>query len=159
MFAGFGRPVSVVAFVVTRQGERDGAFRAEVILLVQGKPNAAGWLLPPGGNVHRRYPDVAILIPNTKGRACGGLCTSCQRMYNFQKGNLNFNLEKLAPRKAWKQKLVELMDYFEGDSKIRDILITGGDALMNTDKSLKRILDAVYDMAVRKIENNKKNPC
>lgn len=125
-------------------------------IIEEGKPNAAGWLLPPGGNVHRRYPDAAILIPNTKGRACGGLCTSCQRMYNFQKGNLNFNLEKLAPRQAWKQKLVELMDYFEGDSQIRDILITGGDALMNTDKSLQRILDAVYDMAVRKIKNNTK---
>ncbi|MBN2341328.1 MAG: KamA family protein [Deltaproteobacteria bacterium] len=121
----------------------------------EGKPNAAGWLLPPGGNVHRRYPDAAILIPNTKGRACGGLCTSCQRMYNFQKGKLNFDLEKLAPRKAWKDKLVELMDYFENDAQLRDILITGGDALMNTDKSLTRILDAVYDMAIRKKERNK----
>ncbi len=28
-----------------------------------GKPNAAGWLLPDGHNIHRRYPDVAILSP------------------------------------------------------------------------------------------------
>ena len=49
-----------------------------------GKPNAAGWLLPDGHNIHRRYPDVAILIPDSMGRACGGLCASCQRMYDFQ---------------------------------------------------------------------------
>lgn len=58
-----------------------------------GKPNAAGWLLPSYHNIHRRYPEVAILIPDTMGRACGGLCASCQRMYEFQRGNLNFNLE------------------------------------------------------------------
>ena len=63
-----------------------------------GKPNAAGWLLPPYNNIHRRYPEVAILIPDTTGRACGGLCTSCQRMYDFQRGNLNFNLDKLEPK-------------------------------------------------------------
>ena len=120
-----------------------------------GKPNAAGWLLPDGDNVHRRYPDSAILIPNTKGRACGGLCTACQRMYNFQKGRQSFNFNKLLPRKGWREKLVELMVYFENDSTLRDILITGGDAFMNTDKSLRRILDAVYDMAVRKRERNK----
>ena len=44
-----------------------------------GKPNAAGWLLPTSDCVHRRYPEVAILIPETMGRACGGLCVSCQR--------------------------------------------------------------------------------
>ncbi len=53
-----------------------------------GKPNAAGWLLPTHNNVHRRYPEVAILIPDTMGRACGGLCASCQRMYDFQSGHL-----------------------------------------------------------------------
>ncbi len=53
-------------------------------LVKPGEPNAAGWLLPSAHNVHRRYPEVAILIPDTVGRACGGLCASCQRMYNFQ---------------------------------------------------------------------------
>ena len=42
-----------------------------------GKPNAAGWLLPDGHNIHRRYPEVAILIPDTMGRACGGFCAPC----------------------------------------------------------------------------------
>ncbi len=121
-----------------------------------GKPNAAGWLLPNSNNIHRRYPEVSILIPDTVGRACGGLCVSCQRMYDFQAGRLNFNLDKLKPGESWKDKLSWLMEYFENDSQLRDILITGGDAFMSSDKSIKDILDAVYKMAVKKKENNKK---
>ena len=63
-----------------------------------GKPNAAGWILPTAESLHRRYPDVAILIPETQGRACGGLCTSCQRMYDFQRGHLTFELDRLGQR-------------------------------------------------------------
>ena len=121
-----------------------------------GKPNAAGWILPNEHNIHRRYPEVAILIPDTMGRACGGLCASCQRMYDFQRGNLNFNLDKLKPRQTWDEKLETLMEYFEYDSQLRDILITGGDALMSSDKSLQKILDRVYTMALNKVNSNKK---
>ena len=46
-------------------------------MVVADEPNAAGWLLPEGHNIHRRYPEVAILIPDSMGRACGGLCASC----------------------------------------------------------------------------------
>ncbi len=120
-----------------------------------GKPNAAGWLLPNSNNVHRRYPEVAILIPDTVGRACGGLCVSCQRMYDFQAGRLNFNLEKLQPDETWEDKLSWLMEYFENDSQLRDILITGGDAFMSSYKSIRQILDAVYDMALNKKKANK----
>ncbi len=123
-------------------------------IVEMGKPNAAGWLLP-SHNLHRRYPEVAIMIPDTIGRACGGLCSSCQRMYGFQSGDFNFDLDKLAPKMSWPEKLDRLLSYYENDSQLRDILITGGDALMSTDKSLKLILDRVYDMAVRKIEANK----
>jgi len=123
-----------------------------------GVPNAAGWLLPNETNIHRRYPEVAILIPDTMGRACGGLCVSCQRMYDFQRGNLNFNLEKLKPDECWEDKLESLMEYFENDSQLRDILITGGDALMSSDRSLKVILEAVYKMALRKKEANLRRP-
>jgi len=123
-----------------------------------GKPNAAGWLLPDGHNLHRRYPEVAILIPDTMGRACGGLCSSCQRMYDFQGGRLNFNLDKLAPGEKWEQKLKRLMTYFEGDAQLKDILITGGDGLMSSDKSLKHLLDEIYMMAVRKKKQNESLP-
>lgn len=123
-----------------------------------GKPNAAGWILPHRRNIHRRYPEVAILIPDTTGRACGGLCVSCQRMYDFQDGHLNFDLEELKPVGTWWERLPKLLSYYEKDSQLRDILITGGDALMSSDNSLKRILDEVYNMAWRKRENNKLLP-
>jgi Lysine 2,3-aminomutase len=121
-----------------------------------GKPNAAGWLLPSTHSIHRRYPEVAIFIPETMGRACGGLCSSCQRMYDFQRGNLNFNLEKLTPKEKWEDKLTRHLSYYEYDTQLRDILITGGDALMSRNASLERILEAVYQMAWRKREANKK---
>ena len=123
-----------------------------------GKPNAAGWLLPNSHNVHRRYPEVAILIPDTMGRACGGLCASCQRMYDFQSERLNFELEQLKPKESWDKKLRRLMDYFEEDTQLRDILITGGDALMSQNKTLRNILEAVYKMAVRKQRANWERP-
>lgn len=124
-------------------------------IVEDGLPNAAGWLLPVGNNIHRRYPEVSILIPDTIGRACGGLCVSCQRMYDFQSGNLNFNLQKLRPKESWPEKLMRLMEYFENDSQLRDILLTGGDALMSSDRSLKLILNEIYEMAVRKKKANK----
>ena len=124
--------------------------------IVPGEPNAAGWILPTENNLHRRYPEVAIMIPDTVGRACGGLCVSCQRMYDFQKGHLNFNLEKLKPKTSWSEKLKNLLTYFENDTQLRDILITGGDALMSSDRSIKEILDEVLNMAIRKKEANYK---
>ncbi len=123
-----------------------------------GEPNAAGWLLPEGHNIHRRYPEVAILIPDTMGRACAGLCSSCQRMYDFQGGRLNFDLDKLVPGEKWSQKLKKLMAYFEKDAQLRDILITGGDGLMSSDKSLQLLLDEICKMALRKIDRNKSLP-
>lgn len=122
--------------------------------LEDGKPNAAGWFLPKGNNIHRRYPEVAIMIPDTAGRACGGLCVSCQRMYDFQSGRLNFDLDQLLPKETWPAKLKRLLQYFEDDPFLSDILITGGDALMSSDKSLGIILEDVLEMSIRKQKNN-----
>lgn len=127
-------------------------------IVVSGQPNAAGWLLPEGHNIHRRYPEVAILIPDSMGRACGGLCASCQRMYDFQSERLNFDFESLKPKETWDKKLRRLMRYFEEDAQLRDILITGGDALMSQNATLRNILDAVYKMAVRKRKANESRP-
>lgn len=126
--------------------------------VVAGSPNAAGWLLPEGRNIHRRYPEVGILIPDSMGRACGGLCASCQRMYDFQSRRLNFDFEELKPKENWNSRLGKLMDYFAQDTQLCDILITGGDALMSRNSTLRNLLDAVYGMAVRKREENCKRP-
>ena len=122
-----------------------------------GKPNAAGWIVP-GHNIHRRYPDVAILIPDSMGRACGGLCAPCQRMYDFQSRRLGFEFQQLKPNEHWNTKLRRLMRYFEEDSQLRDILITGGDALMSRNATLRGILDAVYRMALHKRKANASRP-
>jgi lysine 2,3-aminomutase len=123
-----------------------------------GEPNAAGWILPTQHNIHRRYPEVAIFIPDTMGRSCGGLCVSCQRMYDFQSGHLNFNMDKLKPTSTWNERLKELLKYYEQDAQLRDILITGGDSFMSANKTLKEILDEVYQMAKRKKEANVNRP-
>lgn len=125
-------------------------------IVIDGEPNAAGWLLPEGHNIHRRYPEVAILIPDSMGRACGGLCASCQRMYDFQSERLNFNFDSLKPKESWDKKLRRLMRYFENDSQLRDILITGGDAFMSQNATLRNILDAVYKTAINKRKANEK---
>ncbi|MCD4732271.1 MAG: KamA family protein [Bacteroidales bacterium] len=145
--------VFVSKSLVSEFGEIEAWEKEDIV--EPGKPNAAGWLLPNSYNVHRRYPEVAILIPDTIGRACGGLCVSCQRMYDFQSGHLNFDLEDLKPQEKWWDRLPRLLQYFENDSQLRDILITGGDALMSSDKSLKRILNEVYQMAINKRKNNR----
>ncbi len=50
---------------------------------------------------------------------------------------------------------LKLLEYFRNDTQLRDILLTGGDALMTSDKNLKKILDEIYNMAVQKREDNK----
>ncbi len=144
-------PQLVETYGRIRAWEREDVVEAD-------KPNAAGWLLPDGHNIHRRYPEVAILIPDTMGRACGGLCASCQRMYDFQSERLNFEFETLRPKESWDHKLRRLMNYFEEDTQLRDILITGGDALMSQNKTLRNMLEAVYRMACRKRRANAGRP-
>ena len=119
-------------------------------IIEDGKPNAAGWHLPKGDSVHRRYPEVAIFMPEGRGRACAGLCVSCQRMYGFQKGSLNFDLEKMDQKTDKSEKRHSVFDYFENDSHLQDILITGGDSFKNTDARLKTILDDFLKVASRK---------
>ena len=173
----FATPYYLSLLNITDKGYNDAAIRSYILyspelvetygnikawekedIVETGKPNAAGWLLPNGHNIHRRYPEVAILIPDTMGRACGGLCASCQRMYDFQSERLNFEFESLRPKESWDKKLRRLMNYFEEDTQLRDILITGGDALMSQNKTLRNILDAVYRMAARKQKANKERP-
>jgi lysine 2,3-aminomutase len=122
--------------------------------VVPGEPNAAGWILPYQNNLHRRYPEVAIMIPDTLGRTCGGLCVSCQRMYEFQSGALNFDLDRTISYEKWGDKLEVIMEYFRTDTQLRDILITGGDALMSRDKALHQMFHAILKMAQQKRTDN-----
>jgi lysine 2,3-aminomutase len=67
-------------------------------------------------------------------------------------------LDRLGPNEKWADKLERFMDYFEKDSQLRDILITGGDALMSSDKSLRQISDAICRIADRKRKANEERP-
>lgn len=173
----FATPYYLSLLNVSEEGYNDEAIRSYILysprlvetygnirawekedIVEAGKPNAAGWTLPDGHNIHRRYPEVAILIPDTMGRACGGLCASCQRMYDFQSERLNFEFDTLRPKESWDHKLRRLMNYFEEDTQLRDILITGGDALMSQNKTLRHLLEAVYRMAIRKQKANNERP-
>lgn len=107
-----------------------------------------------GYNIHRCYPEVGLFIPDILGSACHDLCAVWQRMYGFQQGELNFDIEKLLHNHDWESRLHELMDYFEHDPQLWDVLLTGGDALMSSNLTLKKILDAILRMACRKKEAN-----
>lgn len=50
-----------------------------------GKPNAAGWLLPNATNIHRRYPEVAIFIPDSMGRLVVGCVLYASECTTFRK--------------------------------------------------------------------------
>jgi lysine 2,3-aminomutase len=50
------------------------------------------------------------------------------------------------------------MEYYEKDTQLRDILITGGDAFMSSDRTIKNILEAILKMAQGKKERNKSLP-
>ena len=109
------------------------------------------------------HPNVTVMCQLLKDVSvnhifCGGLCASCQRMYDFQSERLNFEFDALRPKESWDKKLRRLMSYFEEDTQLRDILITGGDALMSQNKTLKNILEAVYRMAARKRKANQERP-
>ena len=79
-------------------------------------------------------------------------------MYDFQSKRLNFEFDSLRPKETWEKKLRRLMTYFEEDTQLRDILITGGDALMSQNKTLNTILEAIYRMAARKRKANQERP-
>ena len=64
-------------------------------------------------NIHRRYPEVAIFIPDSMGT---GLWRAVRFMSNectdFQKGHLNFNLDRLnSARRVGSFKMERLMIY------------------------------------------------
>ena len=70
-----------------------------------GKPNAAGWLLPDGHNIHRRYPEVAIPHPDHHGTRLRRTLRILSAMYDFQSKRLNFEFDTLRPKETWEKKL------------------------------------------------------
>ena len=146
----FATPYYLSLLNVTGYGYNDEAIRSYILYSPR--------LVETYGNIRAWEKEDIVEAGKPMGRACGGLCASCQRMYDFQSERLNFEFETLRPKESWDRKLRRLMTYFEEDTQLRDILITGGDALMSQNKTLRHILEAVYRMAVRKQRANLERP-
>ncbi len=87
----------------------------------------------PAGTITRRYPDrVIINVTNV----CSSFCRHCQRRRNI--GTVD--------RHKCKEALVESIEYIKMNAEIRDVLITGGDALMLSDEMLDWLLGELHNI-------------
>lgn len=87
----------------------------------------------PAGAITRRYPDRLIInVTNL----CSSFCRHCQRRRNI--GTIDTHKAK--------EILQESIDYIRNNPEIRDVLITGGDALMLSDDTLDWLLGEIYNI-------------
>ncbi|WP_350344938.1 glutamate 2,3-aminomutase [Proteinivorax tanatarense] len=89
----------------------------------------------PAEGITRRYPDRLIINVTNQ---CAMYCRHCQRRRNIGEVDKNRTEEELK----------EAIDYIASNPEIRDVLITGGDALMLTDSTLDWLIGEI-----RKIEH------
>ncbi len=81
----------------------------------------------PVDGITRRYPDRLIInVTNT----CGMYCRHCQRRRNIGSTDVLRSKESLS----------ECIDYIRNNPEVRDVLLTGGDALCVSDEHLEWIL-------------------
>lgn len=81
----------------------------------------------PVDGITRRYPDRLIInVTNS----CGMYCRHCQRRRNIGSTDVVRS----------KESLVECIDYIRNNPEVRDVLLTGGDALCVTNDHLEWIL-------------------
>lgn len=100
--------------------------RAE--LSVGGQPDPMGEeYTNPAGSITRRYPDRVIINVTNQ---CAMYCRHCQRRRNI--GSKDFHTTR--------KKLEESIAYIRANPEIRDVLITGGDALMLSNQTLDWLL-------------------
>jgi glutamate 2,3-aminomutase len=81
----------------------------------------------PVSRVTRRYPDRLIINVSNQ---CAMYCRHCQRRRNIGEKDLH----------SEKKQLENALAYIRDNREIRDVLITGGDALMLSDKRLDWLL-------------------
>lgn len=87
-------------------------------------------LTSPAPCVTRRYPDRMIINVTNQ---CAMYCRHCQRRRNIGEIDHHSCMEDIA----------QAMDYIANHTEIRDVLITGGDALLLSNKVLKSILSTL----------------
>lgn len=87
----------------------------------------------PAGSITRRYPDRLIInVTNV----CPSFCRHCQRRRNI--GCIDEHKSK--------ETLQESINYIKTNTEIRDVLLTGGDALMLSDNTLDWLLSELFSI-------------
>jgi len=81
----------------------------------------------PAPTITRRYPDRLIINVTNQ---CGMYCRHCQRRRNFGEKDSH----------ASRSDLEKALEYIRENKEIRDVLVTGGDALMLSDTMLDWLL-------------------
>lgn len=95
----------------------------------------------PAPRITRRYPDRLIINVTNQ---CAMYCRHCQRRRNFGETDNH----------ATRKDLEAALQYIKNNSEIRDVLITGGDALMLSDRTLDWLLgelDAISHVEIKRI--------
>lgn len=87
----------------------------------------------PAPTITRRYPDRLIINVTNQ---CGMYCRHCQRRRNFEQKDTHASMANL----------VLALDYIRNNQEIRDVLITGGDALMLSNSVLDWLLSELDNM-------------
>ncbi len=87
----------------------------------------------PAKCITRRYPDRLIINATN---VCASFCRHCQRRRNIGSTDKHQSISNLE----------ESIEYIRNNPEIRDVLITGGDALMLSDSMLDFLLERLYDI-------------
>jgi len=90
-------------------------------------------LTSPAPCVTRRYPDRMIINVTNQ---CATYCRHCQRRRNIGENDHHACLKDIA----------QAIDYVAENKEIRDVLITGGDALLLSDHVLNSILSLLHQI-------------
>ena len=85
----------------------------------------------PAGAITRRYPDRLIINVTNE---CAMFCRHCQRRRNIGSSDNHTS----------KGELIESVEYIRSNPEIRDVLITGGDALTLSDETLDWLLGEIH---------------
>lgn len=85
----------------------------------------------PAGAITRRYPDRVIINVTNQ---CAMYCRHCQRRRNIGSSDHH----------TTRNKLEESIAYIKANPEIRDVLVTGGDALILSDKTLDWLLGELH---------------
>ncbi|MHB1652863.1 MAG: glutamate 2,3-aminomutase [Desulfitobacteriaceae bacterium] len=91
-------------------------------------------LTSPAPCITRRYPDRLIINVTNM---CAMYCRHCQRRRNIGETDLH----------ETRTRLKAALDYIRENEEIRDVLITGGDALLLSDQTLDWLLSELHRIA------------